>query len=58
MKTLILLLKKMFRFTKDLNSRRSAKVTERLNEVYSTIPAKLDPALNCAQMMSVERDAW
>lgn len=30
-KTVILLLKKMFRFAKDLNSRRSVKVTELLN---------------------------
>jgi antitoxin MazE6 len=32
-------------------------VTERLNEVYSQNPAKLDPALHRAQLKSVSEDA-
>jgi antitoxin MazE6 len=41
-----------------LERRRTSRITRRLNEVYSKEPARLDPALNRAQMVSVERDAW
>jgi metal-responsive CopG/Arc/MetJ family transcriptional regulator len=33
-------------------------ITERLNEVYSLNPARLDPGLNRAQLESLEEDAW
>lgn len=33
-------------------------ITERLNEVYSGCPAKLDPGLHRAQLKSLEKDAW
>jgi metal-responsive CopG/Arc/MetJ family transcriptional regulator len=33
-------------------------ITERLNEVYSRRPAKVDSALHRAQMKSLEKDAW
>ena len=33
-------------------------ITERLNEVYSRRPAKLDPGLHRAQLKSLERDGW
>jgi predicted transcriptional regulator len=33
-------------------------ITERLNDVYSRRPAKLDSGLHCAQLKSLARDAW
>jgi len=33
-------------------------VTERLNEVYSRRPAKVDPALHRAQLSSLDKDSW
>jgi len=33
-------------------------ITERLNDVYSRRPAKLDSALHRAQLKSLEKDAW
>jgi predicted transcriptional regulator len=33
-------------------------ITERLNDVYSRHPAKVDSALHRAQLKSLERDAW
>jgi metal-responsive CopG/Arc/MetJ family transcriptional regulator len=33
-------------------------ITERLNDVYSRHPAKLDPALNRAQLKLLQEDAW
>lgn len=41
-----------------LERRRTSRVTERLNEIYSEEPAKLDPALNLAQSKSLESDSW
>jgi predicted transcriptional regulator len=41
-----------------LNRQRSNAVTERLNEVYSRRPAKLDSALHRAQLKSFEMDPW
>jgi len=36
---------------------RSA-ITERLNDVYSRRPAKVDSGLHRAQLTSLEQDAW
>jgi predicted transcriptional regulator len=33
-------------------------ITERLNEVYSRRPARVDPGLDRAQLKSLEKDAW
>ncbi len=33
-------------------------ITERLNDVYSRCPAKVDSALHRAQLNSLEKDAW
>jgi predicted transcriptional regulator len=41
-----------------LERRRTSKITERLNAIYSEKPAKLDPALHLAQTESLERDSW
>jgi predicted transcriptional regulator len=41
-----------------LNRQQSDAITERLNEVYSRRPAKVDSALHSAQLKSVEKDSW
>lgn len=41
-----------------LERRQGDAITERLNEVYSACPAKLDPGLNRAQLEALEKDAW
>ncbi|MGC9972062.1 MAG: hypothetical protein ABSE56_15895 [Bryobacteraceae bacterium] len=41
-----------------LDRRRTDAVTERLNEVYSRRPAKVDPALHRAQLRSLDKDSW
>lgn len=41
-----------------LERRHSNFITERLNDVYSASPAKLDPELNRAQLKSLQKDAW
>ena len=41
-----------------LNRQRSDAVTDRLNEVYSRRPAKVDSALHRAQLRSLEKDSW
>ena len=41
-----------------LKRRQDNAITERLNEVYSRYPAKLDSGLHRAQVKSVEKDAW
>ena len=33
-------------------------ITERLNDVYSRHPAKVDAGLHRAQLKSLEKDAW
>jgi len=33
-------------------------VTERLNDLYSRYPAKLDSGLHRAQLKSLKKDAW
>ena len=41
-----------------LSRQKSNAVTERLNEVYSRQPAKVDSALHRAQLKSLEKDSW
>ncbi|MGC9949919.1 MAG: hypothetical protein ABSF64_26420 [Bryobacteraceae bacterium] len=41
-----------------LTRRQADAVTERLNEVYSRRPAKVDSALHRAQLKSLEKDSW
>ena len=41
-----------------LNRRRDTAVTDRLNELYSRSPAKLDSWLHRAQMKSLGKDSW
>jgi metal-responsive CopG/Arc/MetJ family transcriptional regulator len=41
-----------------LKAQQGSAITERLNEVYSRMPAKVEPALERAQLRSLEKDAW
>ena len=41
-----------------LNRQQGDAVTERLNEVYSHRPAKVDSAFDRAQLRSLEKDVW
>ena len=41
-----------------LDRRRTNSVTERLNEIYSRRPAKVDTALHRAQLRSLDKDSW
>jgi len=41
-----------------LERRRTSKITDRLNEIYSVSPAKVDPALHSAQVKTLESDSW
>jgi hypothetical protein len=41
-----------------LHRQQESTVTERLNDVYSQRPAKLDPALHRAQLKSLDKDSW
>ena len=41
-----------------LERQQAGAVTERLNEVYSRRPAKVDGALHRAQLRSLEKDSW
>jgi metal-responsive CopG/Arc/MetJ family transcriptional regulator len=41
-----------------LKRQQANTVTERLNEVYSRQPAKVDSALHRAQLRCLDRDAW
>ena len=41
-----------------LDRQQNNAVTERLNEVYSRRPAKVDSALHRAQMRSLNKDSW
>jgi metal-responsive CopG/Arc/MetJ family transcriptional regulator len=41
-----------------LERRRTSKITERLNRVYSREHSGLDPALQSAQTRSLEREDW
>ena len=44
--------------TEFLNDQQGRSITDRLNEVYSEQTAKLDPALNRAQLKSLAKDTW
>lgn len=41
-----------------LRQQRSAGITERLNELYSRVPAKLDRGLERAQVESLKKEDW
>ena len=41
-----------------LQRQESNSITERLNEVYSRRTAKVDPALQRAQLKSLDKDSW
>ena len=41
-----------------LKRRDRSAITERLNEIYSRLPAKVDFALNGAQLKPLEEDCW
>jgi predicted transcriptional regulator len=41
-----------------LDRQRKSAVTERLNEIYSRQPAKVDAALHRAQLKTLEKDSW
>jgi metal-responsive CopG/Arc/MetJ family transcriptional regulator len=41
-----------------LERRQANSVTARLDEIYSKEPARLDPAMNFAQLQSLESDSW
>lgn len=44
--------------TEYLERRQSNAITESLNDLYSARPAKLNPGLHRAQVISIEKDAW
>jgi metal-responsive CopG/Arc/MetJ family transcriptional regulator len=41
-----------------LQRQHGSGITERLNDVYSRRPAKVDSALHQAQLKSLDKDAW
>jgi predicted transcriptional regulator len=41
-----------------LNRQQRDAITDRLNAVYSGRTATVDPALNRAQLESIEKDSW
>jgi predicted transcriptional regulator len=41
-----------------VNRQRGNAITERLNDVYSRIPVKVESALERAQLKSLQKDAW
>jgi metal-responsive CopG/Arc/MetJ family transcriptional regulator len=41
-----------------LRAHEGTEITERLNEVYSRMPAKVESALERAQLQLLEKDAW
>src|SRR5258705_12691207 len=41
-----------------LDRQQRNSVTERLNEVYSRLPAKVDPPWHRAQVKSLHQDSW
>lgn len=41
-----------------LKAQQVNAITERLNDVYSRMPAKVEPALERAQLKSLQKDAW
>jgi metal-responsive CopG/Arc/MetJ family transcriptional regulator len=41
-----------------IERRQAARITQRLNEIYSAEPAEIDPAVVSAQSRSIERESW
>jgi len=41
-----------------LEHQDASAITERLNDVYASSAAKLDPALRRAQLKSIDKDPW
>jgi metal-responsive CopG/Arc/MetJ family transcriptional regulator len=41
-----------------IERRQAAKITQHLNEVYSTEPARIDPAVASGQSKSIEKESW
>jgi predicted transcriptional regulator len=41
-----------------LKRQQASSITERLNDVYSRHPAKVDSGLHRAQLKSLQKDAW
>ena len=41
-----------------LERRKTSNITDRLNRIYSRESSELDPALQSAQMRSLEREDW
>ena len=41
-----------------LERQRAESVTERLNQVYSKLESKLDPALENAMLQTLAKDRW
>ena len=41
-----------------LERRNADAITRRLDEIYGSQPAKLDPALLRAQLKSLDRESW
>lgn len=41
-----------------LDRRQTSAITERLNEVYALRRARVDPALQRAQLKSLDKDSW
>ena len=41
-----------------LERRKTSNITDRLNRIYSRESSDLDPALQSAQMRSLEREDW
>jgi metal-responsive CopG/Arc/MetJ family transcriptional regulator len=41
-----------------LKQQSGAAITERLNDLYSRHPAKVESGLHSAQLKSLEKDAW
>ncbi len=41
-----------------LDRQQADAITERLNAVYSRLPAEVDPAMHRAQVQSLDKDSW
>ncbi len=41
-----------------LERQQSGVITERLNEIYKSCPAKLDLVLHRAQLKSIQKESW
>ena len=57
MKTAVSVPDDLFRLAESANRLQDNSITERLNEVYSRRPEKVDSALHRAQLQSIEKDS-